>query len=260
MSSDPVLYASRDGYAEITLNRPDQLNAFTAELHEALRAGLERAERETRAVLITGAGRGFCAGQDLTERKMTPGVSPDLREFIERRYNPLIRRMRQLRLPIVMAVNGVAAGAGVGFALAGDIVLAARSAKFILAFVKLGLVPDAGSSYWLPHLVGPMRARALTMTGDPVDAVQAESWGMIWKCVDDAALMDEARALAARLAASPTTGQALAKRLLDSALDHSLDDQLDLERDLQFEAGQTADYLEGVSAFREKRPARFTGR
>jgi 2-(1,2-epoxy-1,2-dihydrophenyl)acetyl-CoA isomerase len=261
MSVDPVLYEARDGYAEITLNRPDQLNAFTAELHEGLGHAFDRASGEgRRALLITGAGRGFCAGQDLTERKLTPGVAPDLRVFIEQRYNPLIRRMRRLPLPIVVAVNGVAAGAGVGFALAGDIVLAARSTKFVLAFIKLGLVPDAGSSYWLPRLVGPVRARAIAMSGDPVTAAEAESWGLIWKCVDDERLMTEARALAARLAASATVGQGLTKRLLDSALTQSLDQQLDLERDLQFEAGQTADYSEGVAAFREKRAARFTGR
>ncbi len=261
MSQTPVLYATRDGYAEITLNRPEQLNAFTAELHAGLRQSLERAASDgSRAILITGAGRGFCAGQDLMERKMPePGEKPDLRIFLHERYNPLIRRMRALPLPIVVAVNGVAAGAGMGLALAGDIVLAARSAKFIQAFIKIGLAPDAGNSYWLPRLVGPMRARAMAMTGEAIAAEQAEAWGLIWKCFDDEALLPEARALATRLAASPTAAQGLTKQLLNASHDNDLAAQLVLERDTQFQAGHTEDYLEGVRAFREKRPAKFNG-
>jgi 2-(1,2-epoxy-1,2-dihydrophenyl)acetyl-CoA isomerase len=262
MTEPTVLYAARDAVAEITLNRPAQLNAFTGELHVALREALERAASEgSRAILLTGAGRGFSAGQDLTERKLPgPDEKPDLRVFLHERYNPLIRRMRALPLPIVVAVNGVAAGAGMGLALAGDIVLAARSAKFIQAFIKIGLAPDAGNSYWLPRLVGPIRARAMAMTGDAISAEQAEAWGLVWKCVDDARLMDEARSLAGRLAASPTAAQGLTKRLLNASLDNDLAAQLDLERDTQHEAGHTEDYLEGVRAFREKRAAVFKGK
>jgi 2-(1,2-epoxy-1,2-dihydrophenyl)acetyl-CoA isomerase len=262
MQNATVLYTARDGYAEITLNRPDALNAFTGEMHAALREALGRASAEgARAILITGAGRGFCAGQDLTERKLpAPGEPVDLRVFLRERYNPLIRRMRELPLPIVVAVNGVAAGAGMGVALAGDIVLAARSAKFIQAFIKIGLAPDAGSSYWLPRLVGPVRARALAMTGDALSAEDAAAWGLVWKCVDDDQLMPEARALAARLAASPTAAQGLTKQLLNASLDNSLAAQLDLERDTQFMAGHTRDYLEGIKAFREKRQPKFEGK
>ncbi len=262
MSTDLILYALRDGYAEITLNRPDQLNSFNAEMHEGLRAAIERAVAEgARALLITGAGRGFSAGQDLTERKLPgPGETIDLRVFLRDRYNPLIRRLRELPMPVIVAINGVAAGAGMGFALAGDIVIAARSAKFIQAFIKVGLVPDAGSTYWLPRLVGPVRARALAMTGEPLSAEDAAAWGLIWKCLDDDKLMPEARALAARLAASPTAAQGLTKQLMNAALDNSLGAQLDLERDTQFMAGHTKDYLEGVVAFREKRPPKFTGK
>jgi 2-(1,2-epoxy-1,2-dihydrophenyl)acetyl-CoA isomerase len=261
MSVDPVLYETRDGYAEITLNRPNQLNAFTAGVHYALRAAFDRAEAEAcRALLITGAGRGFCAGQDLSDRVFSPGQAPDLSSTLERLYNPLVRKLRDLQMPVVCAVNGVAAGAGANIALACDIVLAARSAKFIQAFAKLGLVPDSGGTWFLPRLVGPARARALALLAEPVMAEQAEAWGMIWKAVDDSSLMDEAHRLAAHFATQPTAGLALIKQALDASQTNDLDRQLDLERDLQGRAGRTPDYMEGVMAFFEKRAPKFTGK
>jgi 2-(1,2-epoxy-1,2-dihydrophenyl)acetyl-CoA isomerase len=255
-----VLIDRRDGWCVLTLNRPDRLNSFTAEMHRALAdafAGIE-ADATCRAVLLTGAGRGFCAGQDLNDRA-TSGAAPDLGATLDGLYNPLVRRMRRLPKPIVCAVNGVAAGAGANIALAADIVLAARSAKFIQSFAKIGLVPDSGGTYALPRLVGDARARGLALLAEPLPADKAADWGLIWKAVDDADLMAEAEALAAHLATQPTQGLALIKQALDASAGNSLDAQLDLERDLQRRAGQTADYAEGVRAFIEKRPAKFTG-
>ncbi|ABS66154.1 putative enoyl-CoA hydratase paaB [Xanthobacter versatilis] len=255
-----LLVAQHEGWVELTLNRPDRLNAFTEELHRSLAAALDAAADDAcRAVLLTGAGRGFCAGQDLGDRAKAEGPL-DLGATIEAFYNPLIRRIRALRKPVVCAVNGVAAGAGANIAFACDIVLAARSAKFIQAFAKIGLVPDSGGTFFLPRLIGDARARALMLLAEPVSAEKAESWGLIWKAVDDAALMDEARALASHLASQPTQGLALTKQALNASAGNALDAQLDLERDLQREAGRTPDYREGVSAFMEKRPARFSGR
>ncbi len=261
--SETVLVARRGGVVELTLNRPDRLNAFNAEMHEALARALAgvAADATVRAVLLTGAGRAFCAGQDLSERTVADGESPpDLGATLEHWYNPLVRRLRTLERPVVCAVNGVAAGAGANIALACDIVLAARSASFIQAFARIGLVPDSGGTWLLPRLVGEARARALALLGEKVTAEQAEAWGMIWKVVDDARLMEEARALADRLAAGPTRGFALIKRALLESWTNDLDAQLDLERDLQREAGRTEDYREGVRAFVEKRPPRFVGR
>jgi 2-(1,2-epoxy-1,2-dihydrophenyl)acetyl-CoA isomerase len=250
------------GWWVLTLDRPDKLNSFTEAMHAELMAALVDAEADPacRALLLTGAGRGFCAGQDLGDRVMGDGAPPDLGDTLERLYNPLIRKLRALRMPVVCAVNGVAAGAGANVALACDIVLAARSARFIQAFAKIGLVPDSGGTWLLPRLVGAARARALALLAEPVPAEQAEAWGMIWKAVDDAALMDEARRLTAHLAAQPTRALALIKRALDAAEANGLDAQLDLERDLQREAGRTPDYAEGVRAFMAKRPPVFTGR
>jgi 2-(1,2-epoxy-1,2-dihydrophenyl)acetyl-CoA isomerase len=260
---ETIIFDVADGVATITLNRPDKLNAFTVRMHEELAEALDEAAREPaiRALLVTGAGRGFCAGQDLSERKSTPdGPPPDLGASIERWYNPLARRLRALEKPVVCAVNGVAAGAGANLALCCDIVLAARSATFIQAFARIGLVPDAGGTWLLPRLVGQARALGLALLGDKLTAEQAADWGLIWQVVDDAALMDEARSLARRLAQAPTATLGLIKRAINVAPTNTLDAQLDLERDLQREAGRTGDYREGVRAFLEKRPAKFTGR
>ena len=262
MTYQSIIFAAADGVATLTLNRPDKLNSFTAAMHGEIADAIGKVEADSayRALLITGAGRGFCAGQDLNDRVMTPGSAPpDLGDTLGRLYNPLIRRLRALPIPVVAAVNGVAAGAGANFALAADIVLAARSASFIQAFCKLGLVPDAGGTYALPRLVGMARAMGLAMLGDKLSAEQAADWGLIWQCVDDDKLMAEATWLTRHLATQPTRGLGMIKRALNASWNNDLDRQLDLERDLQREAGRSDDYREGVRAFIEKRPAEFTG-
>lgn len=262
MQTDSVLSEIRDGYRLITLNRPDRLNSLGGGMHALLLDALKAAEADTRcrAVLLTGAGRGFCAGQDLADVAVEPGKAPDLGNTIETLFNPVVRKLRDLPMPVICAVNGVAAGAGANIAFACDVVLAARSAKFIQSFAKIGLIPDAGGSWALPRLAGRARARGMAMLAEPVTAEQAESWGMIWKVLDDAALMNEAHRLAAHLATQPTEGLALIKQALDAAETNDLDAQLDLERDLQDRAGRTRDYGEGVAAFLEKRAPKFTGR
>lgn len=263
MSEPTILTGKAEGVATITLNRPDRLNSFTVAMHAELRAAIAGAVEDpgVRCLLLTGAGRGFCAGQDLSDRVVAPGADGiDLGASLEERYNPLIRTLRGLDMPVVVAVNGVAAGAGANIALAGDIVLAARSASFVQAFSRIGLIPDSGGTWALPRLVGQARATALTMLGEKLGAEQAEAWGLIWRCVDDEALMEEATALARRLAAMPTRGLALTKRALRDSLANTLDQQLDLERDLQREAGRTRDYAEGVAAFLAKRSPAFEGR
>lgn len=260
--AETVLAERRDGYLLITLNRPDRLNAFNETMHLALRARLgEAAENsDVRAVLLTGAGRGFCAGQDLSDRDMRAGgEAPDLGVTLENLYNPLVRQIRALEKPVICAVNGVAAGAGANLALACDIVLAAQSARFIQAFSRIGLVPDSGGTWLLPRLIGEARAKALAMTGEPLPAETAAAWGLIWKVVPDDDLMNDAGSLAARLAGGATKGLALTKQLIQEAADQSLDRHLDAERDAQRLAGRSTDYREGVTAFLEKRPARFTG-
>lgn len=260
--TDTVLADLGDGVLTLVLNRPDKLNSFNEAMHMALRAGIQRAhdDAQVRAVLLTGAGRGFSAGQDLGDRDPRKGgPTPDLGQTLETFYNPTLRLIRSLEKPVVCAVNGVAAGAGANIALACDIVLAAKSARFIQAFAKIGLVPDAGGSWSLTRILGEPRAKALALTAQPLSAQQAADWGLIWKAVDDAALMDEARALARSLAAGPTRGLGLTKRLIQAAATNSLDEQLDLERDAQREAGRSRDYAEGVTAFLEKRPAAFRG-
>ncbi len=261
-TSDTILAETRDGVHFVTLNRPDRLNAFNEDMHLALRDALSTAaaSSDIRAVLLTGAGRAFCAGQDLSDRQMDAGdAPPDLGYTLGTFYNPLIRQIRSLEKPVVCAVNGVAAGAGANVALACDIVLAASSAKFIQAFSKIGLIPDAGGSWLLPQLIGEARAKGLAMTADPLPAEKAADWGLIWKAIADEDLMNEAETLARQLGSGATTGHALTKKLIQDAAGRSLDDHLDHERDAQRTAGQTNDYREGVAAFLEKRAARFTG-
>jgi 2-(1,2-epoxy-1,2-dihydrophenyl)acetyl-CoA isomerase len=262
MSERSVLVEQCPGYRVLTLNRPDKLNAFNEAMHVALRAAIEEAEADaaTRALLITGAGRGFCAGQDLADRLAKPGSVAAPSNSIETYYNPLVRKLHALPFPVIAAVNGVAAGAGCNIALACDIVVAARSARFIQSFARIGLIPDSGGTWILPRLVGAARARGLALTAQELPAEQAADWGLIWKCVADDALIAEARRLCEHFAKAPTHGLALAKRALDAAAANSLDAQLDLERDLQREASLTPDYAEGVRAFMEKRAPKFTGR
>jgi 2-(1,2-epoxy-1,2-dihydrophenyl)acetyl-CoA isomerase len=261
--SNTVLYTAEAGVATLTLNRPDSLNALNRQLHADLRQALDRAAGDPtiRCLILTGAGRGFCSGADLVDSAaLSSGGVPDLAKSLDTTYNPLIRVMRDLPKPIVAAVNGIAAGAGASIALACDLVMAAKSASFIQAFCKIGLIPDAGSTWLLPRHVGRARAAALAMLGDKLPAEQAESWGLIWKTVDDDKLMDEATKLGRHLATQPTKALGLIKRALAAAETNTLDQQLDLERDLQGELGRTDDFKEGVTAFREKRPARFIGR
>jgi 2-(1,2-epoxy-1,2-dihydrophenyl)acetyl-CoA isomerase len=258
-----ILYESRDNIARITLNRPDRLNSLNDAMHAQLREALERvkADASIRVVLLTGAGRGFCAGQDLSDRAVAPaGQAVDLGASIERNYMPLILTLRSLPMPVVCAVNGVAAGAGANIALACDLVIAAKSASFIQAFCKIGLVPDSGGTYWLPRLVGTARATGLAMLGDKLTAEQAETWGLIWKCVDDAQFAATTEALVTQLAHAPTKGLAAIKQALHAADRNALEQQLELERDLQRSLGYSDDYREGVAAFIAKRPPQFNGR
>ncbi len=263
MSYQHILYGSRAGIARLTLNRPDRLNSFNDAMHAEVRDALAavRGDASARVLLLTGAGRGFCAGQDLSDRAVAPGSAPvDLGASIERNYRPLVLALRSLPVPTVCAVNGVAAGAGANLALACDLVVATASASFIQAFCKIGLIPDSGGTYFLPRLVGTARAIGLAMLGDKVSAAQAADWGLIWQAVDDAAFAETVEKLVAHLAAAPTRGLVAARRAIHASAANGLEAQLDLERDLQRELGFGEDYREGVAAFLGKRAPRFTGR
>ncbi|TFI58133.1 2-(1,2-epoxy-1,2-dihydrophenyl)acetyl-CoA isomerase [Sphingomonas parva] len=254
-----ILFDNQGGIARLTLNRPDRLNSFTVAMHEEVADALGRLDG-ARVLVLTGAGRGFCAGQDLADRAVAPGEAVDLGESVEQRYNPLIRRLTTLPLPVIARVNGVAAGAGANVALACDIVIAARSAKFIQSFANIGLIPDSGGTWVLPRLVGQARALGLALTAEPLPAERAAEWGLIWKAVDDESLDAEVDALARRFAAAPTRGLAAIKRMIRDSWGHSLDEELDLQRDAMRALGYSDDYREGVAAFMEKRTPRFTGR
>jgi len=262
MNFTTIEFSIEAGVALLTLNRPEKFNSFNTDMHREIREALKevRSNSEIRCLLITGKGRAFCAGQDLGDRAVSAeGEAPDLGESVETNYNPLIRAITSLEMPVICAVNGVAAGAGSSFALAADIVLAARSASFIQAFCKIGVIPDSGSTWVLPRLVGMARAKGMALLGDKLPAEKAEQWGLIWQCLDDDKLEAESRALAAYLATQPTKGLSLIKRALKASTANSLDEQLELEKDYMRQAGQTDDYREGVAAFMAKRPAVFKG-
>jgi 2-(1,2-epoxy-1,2-dihydrophenyl)acetyl-CoA isomerase len=262
MAYDNIQFDLAGGIARLTLNRPDKLNSFNSAMHAEVRDALGRVARDgARVLVMTGAGRGFCAGQDLADRAVAPGgARVDLGESIERNYKPLIMGLRKLPLPVIAAVNGVAAGAGANLALACDLVIAAKSASFVQVFCRLGLVPDSGGTWVLPRLAGTARAMALAMLGEKLTAEQAAQWGLIWRCVEDAELTPVVDQLASRLAAAPTLGLARTKDAIYSSWNHTLEQQLDVERDLQRELGNSADYAEGVAAFMAKRDPKFVGR
>jgi 2-(1,2-epoxy-1,2-dihydrophenyl)acetyl-CoA isomerase len=260
MNYETIDFKLDDGVARITLNRPDRLNSFTAQMHQELRNALIQAEN-ARVVILTGAGRGFCAGQDLNERAVASGDhAVDLGVTVETGWNPLIKALTTMPQPVIAQVNGVAAGAGANIAFACDIVVAAHSAKFIQSFSAIGLIPDSGGSWILPRLAGQARAMGLALTGEPLPAEKAAEWGLIWKCVDDGALADEVDAIAKKLASLPPLGLAAIKSIIRSTWGRTLDQELHLQRDEMRRLGFTKDYHEGVAAFLQKRPARFVGR
>ena len=258
MTYETITFATTDHIARITLNRPDRLNSFTRAMHAELGDALDAAAK-ARVIILTGAGRGFCAGQDLNDRAVAPGETVDLGDTVEASWNPLIRRIASMPQPVIARVNGVAAGAGANIALACDLVVAAKSAKFIQSFSALGLIPDSGGSWHLPRLVGQARALGLALTGEPLPAEKAAEWALIWKCVDDDLLDTEVDALATRLASLPPLGLAAIKSLIRTTGTRTLDQELDLQRDEMRRLGFTADYREGVAAFLEKRKPTFTG-
>jgi 2-(1,2-epoxy-1,2-dihydrophenyl)acetyl-CoA isomerase len=259
MAYQTIDFKADGAVARITLNRPDRLNSFTAAMHEELRDALANLG-DARVVVLTGAGRGFCAGQDLNDRAVAPGEAVDLGETVEKSWNPLIRTLTSLPQPVIARVNGVAAGAGSNIALACDIVVAAKSAKFIQSFSAIGLIPDSGGTWALPRLVGQARALGLALAGEPLPADKAADWGLIWKAVDDEALDTEVDAIATKLASLPPLGLAEIKQMIRSSWQYSLDEELDRQAGAMRRLGFTADYREGVAAFLEKRTPTFTGR
>ena len=259
MAYESIIVEQGNGIARIMLNRPDRLNSFTRAMHAELREALDNLG-DARVVVLTGAGRGFCAGQDLNDRAVAPGEAVDLGETVEESWNPLIRTLASLPQPVIARINGVAAGAGANIALACDLVVAARSAKFIESFSALGLIPDSGGSWHLPRLVGQARALGLALTGEPLPADKAADWGLIWKAVDDDQLDAEVDSVAAKLAALPPLGLAAIKQIIRTSWSRTLDQELDLQRDEMHRLGFTQDYREGVAAFLEKRAAKFEGR
>ena len=263
MSYQTILFESAAGVGRITLNRPERLNAFTSQMHAELREALAqvRGDSQLRVLVLGGAGRAFCAGQDLSERAVERGGAPvDLGESLERYYNPLVLSLRSLPLPVIAAVGGVAAGAGANLAFACDLVIAARSATFIQSFAKIGLLPDCGGTWMLPRLVGQTRALGLTLLGEKLSADEAAAWGLIWRCVEDPEFSGVVDELAGRLAQAPTRALARTKQAIYASSMRSLAEQLDAERDVQRELGQSTDFAEGVAAFLEKRVPRFVGR
>jgi 2-(1,2-epoxy-1,2-dihydrophenyl)acetyl-CoA isomerase len=256
---ETIKLQARDAVALITLNRPDRLNSFTAQMHDELRDALGSLG-DARVVVLTGAGRGFCAGQDLNDRAVAPGETVDLGETVEQCWNPLVRTLAALPQPVIARVNGVAAGAGANIALACDLVVAAKSAKFIQSFSAIGLIPDSGGTWVLPRLLGQARALGLALTGDPLPAEKAAEWGLIWKAVEDESLDAEVDAVAAKLAGLPPLGLAAIKQIVRSSWSRTLDQELDLQRDEMRRLGFTHDYREGVAAFLEKRAPSFEGR
>lgn len=263
MSYQTILFEVSDGVARLTLNRPDRLNSFNVQMHGEVKDALSqlKSNSEARVLVFTGAGRGFCAGQDLGDRAVAPGgQGVDLGDSIENYYKPLVLTLRNLPMPVIGAINGVAAGAGANLALACDLVIASKSASFVQAFSKLGLVPDSGGTWFLPRLLGNARAMGLAMLGDKLPAEQAAQWGLIWRCVEDAEFKNTVDQLATQLAAAPTRGLARTKQAIYESWSHSLEQQLDQERDFQRELGRSQDYAEGVAAFTEKRTPKFTGR
>jgi 2-(1,2-epoxy-1,2-dihydrophenyl)acetyl-CoA isomerase len=259
MAYETIEFKLEAGIARLTLNRPDRLNSFTVQMHEEVADALTQLG-EARCLVLTGAGRGFCAGQDLSDRAVAPGEAVDIGESVELRYNPLVRTLVNLPMPVIARVNGVAAGAGANIALACDIVIAARSAKFIQSFAAIGLIPDSGGTWVLPRLVGQARALGLALTGEPLEAERAAAWGLIWKAVEDEQLDAEVDALASRFATGPTRGLARIKSMIRESWGQSLDSELDRQRDAMRELGFGDDYREGVAAFMEKRKPNFTGK
>ena len=259
MAYETIDFKADGPIARITLNRPDRLNSFTAKMHEELRDALANLGA-VRVVVLTGAGRGFCAGQDLNDRAVAPGEAVDLGETVERYWNPLIRKLTGLPQPVIARVNGVAAGAGANIALACDIVVAAKSAKFIQSFSAIGLIPDSGGTWVLPRLLGQSRALGLALTGEPLPAERAAEWGLIWKAVQDESLDQEVNAIADKLACLPPLGVAAIKEMIRSSWQYSLDEELERQAGAMRSLGFTEDYREGVAAFLEKRKPKFTGR